>query len=123
MKQNILLKNLYKRRLKKVIREIAKYLNENNMNADLGYPGEEEGVFLLDTYSNSIADITKEESIQILVQVINAEEAYLKAKKKTEEIKKLLNKLENVYGLNDRYVGNKGNVHTFSINLKIGGIK
>ncbi|MGL5229869.1 MAG: hypothetical protein ACRC8F_03510 [Cetobacterium sp.] len=106
-----------------MIREIAKYLNENNMNADLGYPGEEEGVFLLDTYSNSIADITKEESIQILVQVINAEEAYLKAKKKTEEIKKLLNKLENVYGLNDRYVGNKGSVHIFSINLKIGGIK
>lgn len=106
-----------------MIRKIAKYLNENNMNADLGYPGEEEGIFLLDTYSNSIADATKEESIQILVQVINVEDAYLKAKKKTEDVKKLLNKLENVYSLNDRYVGNKGSICIFSINLKIGGIK
>lgn len=106
-----------------MIRKIAKYLNENNMNADLGYPGEDEGIFLLDTYSNSIADTTKEESIQILVQIINTEDPYLKAKKTTEEVKTLLNKLENVYGLNDRYVGNKGRIHIFSINLKIGGIK
>lgn len=77
-----------------MIRKIAALLNENELgySAKVGYSSEDdEGIFLLDTNSQGVTNTSKEDSIQILVQVNDIViDSYLKAKELVETITLLL---------------------------------
>lgn len=110
-----------------MIRKIAVLLNENELgySAKVGYSSEEdEGIFLLDTNSQGITNTSKEDSIQILVQVNDIViDSYLKAKELVETITLLLKDKTEAYQIKSRYVGSKSTLQIFSINFKIGGIE
>lgn len=108
-----------------MIRRIALLLNENELDypAKVGYSSEEdEGIFLLDTNSQRITNTSKEDSIQILVQVDDVVvDPYVKAKELVETITLLLRDKTEAYQIRSRYVGSKSTLQIFSINFKIGG--
>lgn len=110
-----------------MIRKIAFLLNENELGypAKVGYSSEDdEGIFLLDTNSQGITNTSKEDSIQILVQVNDiVGDPYLKAKELVETITLLLKDETEAYQIKSRYVGSKSTLQIFSINFKIGGIE
>lgn len=110
-----------------MIRKIAALLNENELgySAKVGYSSEDnEGIFLLDTNSQGITNTSKEDSIQILVQVndivINP---YLKGKELVKNIISTLREKTEAYQIRSQYVGSKSTLQIFSINFKIGGLK
>lgn len=110
-----------------MIRKIAALLNENELgySAKVGYSSEDdEGIFLLDTNSQGVTNTSKEDSIQILVQVndivINP---YLKGKEIVKNIISILREKTESYQIRSQYVGSKSTLQIFSINFKIGGLK
>ncbi|MGL4934990.1 MAG: hypothetical protein ACRC51_05900 [Cetobacterium sp.] len=108
-----------------MIRKIALLLNEKELgySAKVGYSSEDdEGIFLLDTNSQGITNTSKEDSIQILVQVNDiVMDPYIKAKELVETIALLLKDETEAYQIRSRYIGSKSTVQIFSINFKIGG--
>lgn len=110
-----------------MIRKIAALLNENELgySAKVGYSSEDdEGIFLLDTNSQGVTNTSKEDSIQILVQVNDIIiDSYLKAKELVETITLLLKDKTEAYQIKSRYVGSNSTLQIFSINFKIGGLK
>lgn len=104
-----------------MIKSLAKLLNEENLGfiVDVGYPGEDkEGIFLLDTYSKGISLHSREDSIQIIIQVIKP---YLEIKDLTKRVITIIKEKTEAYEVNSRYIGSYQSKQTFSINLKIGG--
>ena len=109
-----------------MIRYITNLLNDKELGyiADVGYPGEDiEGIFLIDTNSKGSSLHTHEDSIQILIQVSELVDPYLKAKDLARSITSILEAETEAYQVTSRYVGTKSDKQIFSINLKIGGVK
>lgn len=106
-----------------MIKKLTKLLNESELGyiADVGYPGEDkEGIFLLDTNSKGISLHSREDSIQIIIQI---KKEYLIVKELVENIKEIIELETQAYNITSKYIGSYQQKQTFSINLKIGGFK